>query len=89
MNRRNFILGLALAPVLVKEVLSEEKPSYICIYDPVSDNGDACCFSFVSKYYDPEIKEFVVHVRHEEGVQKLFANYPDGKSVHVANVRGE
>ena len=88
MNRRNFILGLALAPVLAKEVLAEKTPSYICTYDPVSDNG-GCSFSFVTKRYDPEIKEYVVEVRHEYGVQKIFANYPDGKSVHVADVRGE
>lgn len=88
MNRRNFIIGLALAPVLVREVLSEETPRYICTYDPVSDNGGgACCFSFVK--YDPEIKEYVVEVRHEYGVQKVFANYPDGRQVHVADVRGE
>lgn len=88
MNRRNFILGLALAPVLVKEALNI--PRYIVGFDPIREGGCSCGAEYgiiVPKCGEPYVVD-IFHA-HEYGCDKIYAKYGNGEIVHVADVRGE
>jgi hypothetical protein len=40
MNRLTFLKTLGLIAFAGPKLMIQEKPKYICVYDPVSDNGN-------------------------------------------------